>query len=353
MKRSLKVVIGFVLASALAGCQTTFYEAGTTPITLSPTVVAGFEEYKKADYPLFFAVSTNGQGYAYFTCPSRPAYCETDPSGELISLCEEHSGGVDCKIFAFDRGIVWKGPITYPKVHADFLFVFAKTVGEDSTNYGGTGNFSDNGRMIDLSLRNALCRGEANLATKKWFLRCRKNNYSANGTFVAGTGAEKYYGIGRSSTGGSVEIKLFDPNLPAGASTYNTTKPVSSELPKPQPGTSRPRSDIKGILRAKGLSDLEAFQEAKNYIGTNCLDEFERYEERHSSGLETAFAYAQERIGGRYACGGGYSMIVENAKDHALGRCERAREKHGVNAPCEILAIGNKIVWEGKTVRSK
>jgi len=43
----------------------------------------------------------------------------------------------------------------------------------------------------------------------------------------------------------------------------------------------------------------------------------------------------------------------EAAKYRALYKCERAREKHGVNAPCEILAIGNKIVWEGKTVRSK
>ncbi len=118
---------------------------------------------------------------------------------------------------------------------------------------------------------------------------------------------------------------------------------------------------FKEILRAKGLSGAEAFQEAKNYIGTNCLTRFERYEERLSSDLEGAFAYAQERIGGRYACGFRYSVIVENAKDNALenakdnalGRCERAREKHGVNAPCEILAIGNKIVWEGQTVRSK
>jgi len=113
MKRSLKVVIGFVLASALAGCQTTFYEAGTTPITLSPTVVAGFEKYKQTDYPLFFAVSTNGQGYGYYTCDS--IYCDPDFSGQAISICERQSqsGGLDCKIFAFERSIVWKGSITY------------------------------------------------------------------------------------------------------------------------------------------------------------------------------------------------------------------------------------------------
>jgi len=114
MKRSLKVVIGFVLASALAGCQTTFYEVGTTPITLSFAVVAGFEKYKQTDNPLFFAVSTNGQRYYYYWCDT--IYCDPDFSGQAISLCERRSGGVDCKIFAFERSIVWKGPITYPHI---------------------------------------------------------------------------------------------------------------------------------------------------------------------------------------------------------------------------------------------
>ncbi len=46
-------------------------------------------------------------------------------------------------------------------------------------------------------------------------------------------------------------------------------------------------------------------------------------------------------------------MFVETAKDKALYSCEKGREKYGITAPCEILAIGNKIVWEGETVRSK
>ena len=111
------------------------------------------------------------------------------------------------------------------------------------------------------------------------------------------------------------------------------------------------KASLKEILRAKGLSGAEAFKEAWYYIGPHCRDNFERHEERHSSGLETAFAYAQDKRGGPYTCGGGYSMYAETAKDKALYYCER--EKHGITAPCEILAIGNKIVWEGETVRSK
>ena len=114
-----------------------------------------------------------------------------------------------------------------------------------------------------------------------------------------------------------------------------------------------PTTSIKETLRAKGLSGAEAFQEAKKYIGRNCLDNFERYEERHSIVLLKAFALAQNRIGGGYACGSSFTQDIEIAKQRALYLCERGREKRGINAPCEILAVGNKIVWEGKTVRSR
>ena len=39
-------------------------------------------------------------------------------------------------------------------------------------------------------------------------------------------------------------------------------------------------------------------------------------------------------------------MYVEKAKDNAVYYCEKGREKHGITAPCKILAIGNKIVLE-------
>ena len=48
-----------------------------------------------------------------------------------------------------------------------------------------------------------------------------------------------------------------------------------------------------------------------------------------------------------------YSMYVENAKDNALYYCEKDREEYGITGPCEILAVGNNIVWEEETVRSK
>ncbi len=128
---------------------------------------------------------------------------------------------------------------------------------------------------------------------------------------------------------------------------------LPGRLPGPRQPTALGRASIKEILRAKGLSGTEAFQEAKKYIGRGCIGIFEEYEEQHSDGLETAFAYAQDKMGGPYACGGAYSMYVENAKDNALYYCEKDSEEGGITAPCEILALGNKIVWEGETVRSK
>ncbi len=145
-------------------------------------------------------------------------------------------------------------------------------------------------------------------------------------------------------------IRVYKSNVLA------TNKDVQGEVKEQTPTAEpvMPLTSFKGVLRAMGLSDLEAFQEAKYFIGRKCLDRFERHEKRYSSGLETAFAYAQDKRGGPYACGSGYSMhTAATAKDKALYYCEKGREKHGVKAPCEILAVGNKIVWEGETVRSK
>ena len=134
-----------------------------------------------------------------------------------------------------------------------------------------------------------------------------------------------------------------------GKEEYRQAQAVAAALERVAHG----KASLKDILRAKWLSGAEAFQEAKRYIGTKCIDRFQRYEEEHSIVLETAFAYAQERIDGRYTCGGGYANNVETAKNTALYYCEKGRKKYGITAPCEILAINNKIVWEGETVQSK
>ena len=88
----------------------------------------------------------------------------------------------------------------------------------------------------------------------------------------------------------------FIENLRFGGSGKQLTALRGEGSKKRSP--SPPTTSIKEILRAKGLSGTEAFQEAKKYIGRNCLDNFERYEERHSIVLLKAFALAQNRIGG-------------------------------------------------------
>jgi len=100
------------LVLVLGGCQTTYYDAGTTPLTMTPWLTKAFEKYKQADYPTVFAVATDGSSYAYFTCPS--IYCDGPAAARAAALCEQGvSPGVKCKIFADDRQIVWKGPVTY------------------------------------------------------------------------------------------------------------------------------------------------------------------------------------------------------------------------------------------------
>jgi hypothetical protein len=387
----------------------------------------------------------------------------------LISLCEEHSGGVDCKIFAFDRGIVWKGPITYPGTRPDNIGVKGDAAVHGKTTVVSTVAEFSSAELEKLASTiekerlkiveylgsggNRKFHYEIGTTTYITTWRCRqtvevnitpyhvKNNIVPISNPIAscliGSGfnslltigfytyAQDRFGSNKAFPNYGVDLHRKSGNLLV-RSDYESLKDkplhISSEIFRAMGKRGRsknertaarifaasfskyliedvlgddierfkriymtgdflkeaklsfaelekqwsehvmksrpaepvmPLTSIKGILRAKGLSDLEAFQEAKNYIGTKCLDNFERHEERHSSGLETAFAYAQDRMAGPYTCGGGYSMYTATAKDNALSYCEKGREKHGITAPCEILAIGNKIVWEGETVRSK
>lgn len=122
----------------------------------------------------------------------------------------------------------------------------------------------------------------------------------------------------------------------------------AAQTPKPQSMT------IKEILRSKGLSDFEAFQEAKKYIGAKCLDKFEQFEKALTPGHKTAYAYAQERTGRSYVCGASYRLRLplDGVISIALTACENGRVKRGINVPCEVLAVGNKIVWERVTLQS-
>jgi hypothetical protein len=91
------------------------------------------------------------------------------------------------------------------------LFAYIIEVPGGKRSYVGKGNLVDGGRKITIWA--GQCRGEADLKTKKWFVKgCRNDDY-ISGTFISGEGLSKYRGIGRGQTwGASVDMLILDPS---------------------------------------------------------------------------------------------------------------------------------------------
>lgn len=254
MRTNLSLFL-IVIALSVTACQTDVYQRGKGPITLSPRILTGFEQYKTEDSPSYFAVANDGKGYGYTRCP--PYYfegCEDDIGDKALRLCDQKTKarGSECSIFAVGREIVWDGPVSRLKLSDDYLFFFAKIRPGSRMHYGGKGNVFDGGRMIDLRLGE--CRGEAILNTKKWYIKGCKKNYSAHGTFVAGSGSEKFYGVGKDNEGNGVEIKLL---VPESSDVTISRESVSTSSPVP---TSRKGRQHRTIPATVSKSDISKYQ---------------------------------------------------------------------------------------------
>ena len=83
---------------------------GEGPAALYPEMQAGYQKFQRTAEPFFFAVSIDGRTYAYTNCPA-PGHCKRANARHIaIRLCEKHSGGVPCRIYANANGIIWDGP---------------------------------------------------------------------------------------------------------------------------------------------------------------------------------------------------------------------------------------------------
>jgi hypothetical protein len=205
----IKYTILFVVcALGLGACQTTAIKIGKGPIRLSSKMVGYIESYKMEDSPTHFALSNDGKSSFYSLCPPTAADCIDDGGDYAIDACNRKAKkrGSECSLFAIGRKIVWKGPISYPNLSADYLVIIKAT---DFEGTGGvvTGRGTKFGSKIKLRYRD--CTGIADLEKKSWTIEGCKKNYSAGGTFEPGTGKVKFIGYGKDSKGNDTEIRLI------------------------------------------------------------------------------------------------------------------------------------------------
>ena len=100
-----------VLAVALAiPAGAAFGQTGQGSITVTEEVQAAYRHFREAREPLFFALSTDGQGFGLTFCPTPRPCRRATARANALRLCERNSGGTPCQIYADDRRIVWTGP---------------------------------------------------------------------------------------------------------------------------------------------------------------------------------------------------------------------------------------------------
>ena len=65
----LKKIKLLMMANIVVGLSACVTNTGSGPITLSSNVLRGYEQYKKLQWPSYFAVSEDGKTYGYSYCP--------------------------------------------------------------------------------------------------------------------------------------------------------------------------------------------------------------------------------------------------------------------------------------------
>ena len=110
--------------------------------------------------------------------------------------------------------------------------------------------------------------------------------------------------------------------------------------------SSRPKQPTPEAVAEK---TAEAYEKAKLLLGNNCIKGFKRHLDRTPKKVVTVFAYARKGTTGPYTCRGAWGLAIEKTKTLAIAVCEKARAKYeGLSdTPCEVFAIGNKILWKG------
>ena len=107
----LKIAALICLPSVLFGCQTTNENSpGTGPIHLSVKMQNAYERYLALPYPEYFAIDPrSGAGWSH--CEYGFYSCTMDGDKAAMLGCKKY--GSNCKIFAYQGKITWKGPVTF------------------------------------------------------------------------------------------------------------------------------------------------------------------------------------------------------------------------------------------------
>lgn len=189
------------LALFLAACQTTGGSTvGSGPITLSPSIQAHFDEYMSINGSMYAVAIDGRSGASYYYCPDIRCQLTIGERQKAIQNCEERSDGVQCKIYAFRKEIVWDfdGPPLDSSSARVFVFEAVPVVWA-----GQNGDvrvwLNRETNTIRFQLADGTnCSGNEHilgLQSGSWSVKCE------NGVTASGTTETRYRGKGVTGTG--------------------------------------------------------------------------------------------------------------------------------------------------------
>lgn len=97
-------------AMLLASCMAPS-NAGRGPVTLSPSVARNYQTYRSSFAPIAFAITPDGLGSSYITCPGSVCIDHLKAIDEVVEQCSMHSGR-RCYLYDVSGKVVWQTDAT-------------------------------------------------------------------------------------------------------------------------------------------------------------------------------------------------------------------------------------------------
>lgn len=209
MGRALYFLILFGL---LGACQSN--SIGQGPITFSWQVQDNIDRYMAEHGKVgYMAVAVDGiSGSAYIPCDRDD--CDLPSKEAVLQACEEDSGGVLCRIYAFEKEVIWQREKASNSVRVVTLFwagqgVFSGQLQMDSANAEGmkfTLLSDDGGKQCEGTVPRMLTQDKYHL---RWAAVC--NNGRKLGGFVNRQPDGSHFGAGFDSAREKFSIEIARP----------------------------------------------------------------------------------------------------------------------------------------------
>ncbi len=169
-----KYVFGLLAIFIVGGCQANSQYAGTAPLHIKASTAQTLERYFGSGKGAALAISANGVTGSTSCSSSRCVYSAGSSEKQALNICSKHA--IDCKIFAINQDIVWKGPVSLTRENQTrFIVKLTERINSNYTKLSsGTSTLADGSQKgsLRVTISGQPCFGDFSVPEKVWDLKC-------------------------------------------------------------------------------------------------------------------------------------------------------------------------------------